>query len=270
MFTEDDKVTLRGLTNPSKRIFGMLEIAFIKLYNLLNGKVNRPAATDNKVVRFDGIDGSIQDSSVTITDAGEVLVNTSSVLPDSTPNHKMHIDGYVKHKYGWKDNVVQITPELGDRTRWKDIGNGIYAMQFTAGDFVTANYHVNHDYAEGTDAYIHAHVVCASAQQAGAKLTILVDYLIARGHSQGESLTAPTTQIEMEYIFTGNEVAGEHLVIECGDDQAFDLLEPDAIMCCKLGLGSETVTGSVYVMTLDIHYQSSGEVTLNKEPSFYI
>jgi len=241
-----------------------------KLTSALDHKVDKVTSTDNAIVRFDGITGSVQDSGVTIDDNDNVLINTIAELPDSTTEHKLQVNGYQLHKYGWKDNIVQITPALGDGTRWKDIGNGIFAMEFGKGDSVSVNYHINHDYAQGTNAYLHAHLICLDTQSAGATITIRMNYILAKGHSQGQSLTVPTTQFDMTYTFDGTEIAGEHIILECSDAQAFDLKEPDTLLMTKMTLQSETVTGKIYGLTMDLHYQSDREVTLNKAPDFNV
>ena len=73
----------------------------------------------------------------------------------------------------------------------------------------------------------------------------------------------------MTYTYTGTEVAGEHIVLECSDAQAFDLIEPDTVILGRVELVSETVSGSIYGIECDLHYQSNRETTPNKSPNFY-
>jgi hypothetical protein len=201
----------------------------------------------------------------------KLLINTDG-LPNSTPDHKLQVDGYALHKYGWKDNIQWFSAASGNGTtepNWQDIGNGLYAYNFTVGEELFVTFHVNHDYALGTKAYPHVHFIVDSTQTAGATVTWRFKYRIARGHSQGDSLTSPTpTNIDMVYTYTGAEVAGEHIVLECSDLQAFDLLEPDTIIMAGCELLAETITGSIYGLCADLHYQSDREVTLNKAPDF--
>ena len=222
---------------------------------------------NNEYVKFDEISSNFKNN--VINTSNKIVIKDDLIpLPNSTTDHKLQIDGYPLHKYGWKDNVVQITPELGDGSKWRDIGNGIFAMEFTQSDSVNVNYHVNHDYALNTNAYIHIHFICVEPQNAGSTITLQVDYVIAKGHAQGHSLTVTPTTFQMTYTYTGNEIAGEHIILECSDAQAFDLLEPDTLICLKLTLNSESVNGRFYILTLDLHYLSDREVTLNKVPDF--
>lgn len=174
---------------------------------------------------------------------------------------------------GWKDNIQWFSAAKGNGTtepQWQDIGNGLYGFMFTTGDELFVTFHVNHDYALGTKGYPHIHFFSDSVEAAGESCTWEVVYTIAKGHSQGQSLTtSPATSFEMTYTYTGSEVAGEHIVLECSDAQAFDLIEPDTVIMMGVKLVAETVTGNIFGICADLHYQSDREITPNKAPDFY-
>ena len=65
------------------------------------------------------------------------------------------------------------------------------------------------------------------------------------------------------------EIAGEHIVTECTDQQAFVLLEPDTIILVKVERLSATVA-EIFGLMLDFHYQSDHETTVNKAPDFNV
>ena len=69
--------------------------------------------------------------------------------------------------------------------------------------------------------------------------------------------------------YTGDEIVGEHIVVECSDTDAFDLIEPDTLIMAGVELLSKTATGKVFGILCDLHYQADREVTLNKSPNFY-
>mgnify|MGYP000680904861 CR=1 FL=1 len=173
---------------------------------------------------------------------------------------------------GWKDNIAPFSTAQGNGTTepvWEDIGNGNYAMNFTTGDELFVQFHVDHDYALGTKAYPHVHFICQQAQTAGTTVTWEFAYRIAKGHSQGDSLiTAPRTTILLTYTYDGTEVAGEHIVVECSDLDAFDLIEPDTVIMAGVTLLSETASGKIYGLMADLHYQSDRETTPFKSPNF--
>lgn len=175
--------------------------------------------------------------------------------------------------YGWNDNIQWFSSAKGKGTSepsWEDIGNGHYGYLFTVGDELFVHFHVLHDYKQGTNAYPHIHFIVDTAMDAGQQITWRFGYVIAKGHQQGESLTAPETVIDLTYTATGLEVVGDHIVLECNDTQAFDLIEPDAVILARVELVSENVTGNIFGLLCDLHYQTDRHSTLNKAPDFYI
>jgi len=186
--------------------------------------------------------------------------------------HKLQIDGYLRHEKGWKDNIQPFSSARGNGTTepvWSDIGNGNYAMRFTTGDELFVNFHIDHDYAPETKAYPHIHFCCANTQDAGDAITWRFSYIIAKGHQQGGSFTGARTNIDLTYTYTGSEVAGEHIIVEASDLQAFSLVEVDSVLMAGIELLSETVGGQIYGIMCDLHYQTDRSVTLNKSPNFY-
>jgi hypothetical protein len=174
---------------------------------------------------------------------------------------------------GWNDLVGNFTAANAGGTSppsWANPGNGMYAWLFTAGDEIFIDYHVRHDYKLGTVAYPHVHFFVNSTMTSGQTITWRFAYVIAKGHSQGESLTTVPINVDMIYTADGTEVAGEHIVLEASIGQAFDLLEPDSIIRARVELLSENATGSVFGSTADLHYQVDRTSTLNKAPNFYV
>lgn len=175
-------------------------------------------------------------------------------------------------EYGWNDNIQVFAAAKGRGTAepvWSDMGNGQYNFLFTVGDELFLTYHVQHDYKLATDAYPHIHFIINNTMTAGQQVVWRFAYVLAKGHSQGESLTTPETVIDLTYTATGTEVAGEHIVLECSDIQAFDLREPDTLVCARVELLSENVTGDIFGIMADLHYQTDRHSTLNKAPNFY-
>ena len=174
---------------------------------------------------------------------------------------------------GWSDNIQAFSASKGkgtDEPIWEDMGNGLYAYNFADGDELFVTHHVNHDYALGTLAYPHIHFVTDTQLVAGDTITWNIQYVIARGHAQGDSLLGAPTSFDMTYTATGSEVVGDHIVLECSDLQAFDLLEPDTMILVGVTMVSRTAAGKVFGILHDLHYQSDTVNTLNKSPDFYI
>ena len=226
----------------------------------------RDAVNQHPISAITGLSNSSADSDT-------LRVNLIADLPNATSDHKLQVGGIPMHGLIWKDLIAEFIPARGgaiNEPAWADIGNGIVMSAWAAGEELPVAYHVNHDYALGTDAYPHIHFMCADSQGAGAQVTWRFSYVIARGHSQGDSLTAATTDIDMTYTYTGSEVPGEHIVLECNNAQAFDLLEPDTVVLAQVILLSENVTGVIYGIQADLHYQADVEGTISKSPDFTV
>ena len=181
--------------------------------------------------------------------------------------------GTSDYTQGWKDNIQFFSTAKGNGTTepvWSNIGNGLYGMLFTVGDELFVPFHVNHDYAQGTNGYPHIHWLNSATMVASTEVTWRIQYTIAKGHAQGQSLSGAATTFDMVYTATGSEVAGEHIITECSDAQAFDLIEPDTVVMMGVKLQANTAGGNVFGILGDLHYQADREVTPSKEPNFYI
>lgn len=189
------------------------------------------------------------------------------------PSGSSLLSGVGGEEFGWTDLIQWFSAAKGSGTVepvWSDMGNGHYGYVFTAGDELFVHYHVLHDYKRGTNAYPHIHFLVDQVMNVGEQITWRFGYVIAKGHSQGESLTSVETVFDMTYTATGSEIAGEHIILECSDLQAFDLIEPDTVITARIDLVSENVTGRVFGIMCDLHYQTDRYSTLNKAPDFYI
>lgn len=178
---------------------------------------------------------------------------------------------YGTNEAGWNDYLIDFSTAKAAGANvptWKDTGNGLYGMQFAAGEELQGKVHVLHDYAEGEAAYPHIHFFVDQTMTAGQQITWEVRHVCARGHAQGDSLTSAVTFFQMTYTATGAEVAGEHIVLECSVGQAFSIIEPDTIAKFAFKLVSENVAGQVFGEQADIHYLSDRVATKNKTPNF--
>lgn len=197
-----------------------------------------------------------------------------SEVPGMGVDDKISVDGYLKHKYGWRDNVISFASAgkgAAAPTSVADV-NGWQRLSFGEGDEVFIDYHVNHDYALGTDAYPHIHWMPTTTMAVGETVVWEFSYTIAKGHQQGESLlTPPPTVMTITHTADGTEIAGEHMVTECSDIDAFDLIEPDTVISARVKrLVTGTYGSPVYGLMADLHYQSDGRVTVSKIPDFRV
>ena len=132
----------------------------------------------------------------------------------------------------------------------------------------TFSYHLPHDYAMGTDIFIHAHWSHNSSLVTGGDIVWAYELTYAKGHNQA-SFSTPI-------IFTATQAAStsqyRHQLVEVsasviggGPTQLnTSLLEPDGLIFGRLYLSTNGITvssGGVpdpFLHMVDMHYQSTG------------
>lgn len=223
----------------------------------------------NGVVKYDEVSLVEVDAVDNLQVQDTLYVNTDG-LSDSTVDHKLQVDGYVQHKSGWSDMIMNFSyPGTGGAAPSEVADpDGFRTLSFGSNDEISQYHHVNHNFKPNTNAYPHVHWVPATAMSVGETVVWEVAYKRARGHDQNESFFGGVTTFTITYTASEARVAGNHVVSECSDLQAFDLLEPDTLIGVKIKRLAGTYSGAVYAYFADLHHESDREVTLNKAPSF--
>ena len=144
------------------------------------------------------------------------------------------------------------------------------------------NYHVPHDYVAGTDIHIHIHwsqVTVDSGGAAGApgQAKWYFDVTYSKGHNQAAFIDPITTSVTQ----TSSGTQYQHLLGEVQLSAASpsasqidtDNIEPDGIIQVRTYRNpadpGDTLNQPPFVHFVDIHYQSTGIGTKQKEPDFY-
>lgn len=184
----------------------------------------------------------------------------------------------------WKD-IIGIVKAAGTGAGWPTFANfrgtSVDAYHFSVGDAVHFVFHMPHDYAPGTDIFLHAHW---SHQGTAISGTMRWDYELtyAKGHNQAifpapvnGSISYSTVNIATtpQYIHRIDEVQISAASPASGQI-ATSLLEPDGLILVHFEAGAiPTITGGAvnepFLFQVDIHYQSTLVGTLNKAPPFY-
>lgn len=150
---------------------------------------------------------------------------------------------------------------------WSQINaTAFYAYQFTLNDQVWMSFHVPHDYKKGTDIYLHAHWIPDGTNANSVKWQFIYSY--AHGHNQAAFDLSGTT-ISAEQTVGGTQY--QHYVTETVAITITDM-EPDGIIevnVTRITNGATDNTDGVFLLTADIHYQSTNRGTLNRAPDFY-
>ena len=181
------------------------------------------------------------------------------------------IYAYTGTDEGWADNVSPFLPSAVSPTTTPTFAafgaNGMYALKFAVGDIAFVNFHIEHDVLTGSTCYPHVHWSPGSTMSASETVVWTLEYVTAKGHNQGESLTGSLTTITLTHTADGTEVAGEHMVTE--DSTGFTIPEIDSLVMFKVTLGNGTYAGDVFGHMVDIHYQVGQLNTPSRTPDFF-
>ena len=141
-------------------------------------------------------------------------------------------------------------------------------MAFDVNDYAFVGaLHINHDIKINGDAYVHVHWSTDGTNTNTVKWEF--EILRALGHQQA-AFGAPVT-ISVEQAPTGT--AWTHMIAEIAEGNKLTLTEPDELILITLRRvtnGGTDNTDTVYGLTVDMHYESNRDSTLNKAPDFYV
>lgn len=154
----------------------------------------------------------------------------------------------------------------------------IKAYQFAVNDEAWLEFHIPHDYAPGTDIFIHAHWSHISATVTGGSVTWGYDATFSKGHDQA-AFPAP---VNLTVVGNASTTQYQHIITEIQLSAASptasqldsDDLEVDGLLLVRVYLSANNITDSVavpdpFLHFVDIHYQSTDIGTKNKAPDFW-
>lgn len=182
---------------------------------------------------------------------------------------------------GWRDIIGNVHPKAtgaGSPARAVYRGGTVGQYAWVANDVCDFEFHIPHDYVPGTDIYWHVHWSHNGTSISG-NAVFDVYYTYSKGHNQANfpaeknlTITYNTTDISTtpQYRHRIDEVimSGASATATLMDR---DDIEPDGLIIATMKLTTlPTIgSGSLFVHTCDIHYQSTNHATPNKSPDFY-
>ena len=186
--------------------------------------------------------------------------------------------------YPWGDIIGIVIPRASapnQATLEVYRAGQIREWAFAAGDRCDLRFHIPHDYAVGTDIYVHTHWSHnGTAISGNAVMNFYYSY--AKGHNQAVFSAEKTTGITYATTNIATTPRWQHRVDEVkistpGGSASLldtDSLEVDGVILMNFDFTTiPTITGgspnSPFVHTIDIHYQSTGIGTKQKSPNFY-
>ena len=182
---------------------------------------------------------------------------------------------YVGHKLGldgWKDllGTFRNPTTAANAPTWSAINGGpFYAWKFGLNDYQTYYFHMQHDWAYGTDVFLHAHWLPSATNTQPVKWQFT--YSFAKGFGQEAFDTTGTTISVQE---AGPGTAFTHMTTEIAEVDAVpgSSLEVDGILMViikRITNGGTDNTDDIFLLTSDAHYQVDTIATVSRAPPFY-
>lgn len=179
--------------------------------------------------------------------------------------------------WGWHDlrSDITLTGAASDPEFAQYMGN-IEQLQMGVGKALNVGFHIPHDYALGTDVFVHMHWSHNSALVTGGVLSGFFEVSSAKGHDQAAFSTpivlslnnVPASTIRYQHMIAEGRLSSAGGV---GGLIRTEDIEPDMLLLCRLEITGNTMTGGAepFVHQIDLHYQSTNIATKNKSPNFY-
>lgn len=172
--------------------------------------------------------------------------------------------------FGWKDLTSSITVRGSgvNAPSWAAWLGNMYAYSFSASTMQECwlEFHLDHDYAPDTAIHFHTHWLTTGTNTGTCRWGF--EYTHAKGHNQANF--PATTTIYAEQAYQGT--AYRHMITET-TAVTITGLEPDSLILVRIFRDAahvnDTLTDVAFLLTSDIHYQSTGIATKNKTPNFY-
>jgi hypothetical protein len=176
---------------------------------------------------------------------------------------------------GWKDITANVIVRGAGATdpNWSQIGaTAFYGYKFALNDKCWMIFHVPHDILPSSDIHLHAHWLPDGTNANTVKWQW--QYAYAKGFGQEAfdlaSLADDAGTITAEEAGPGT--AYTHMVTETAAITLTDLTEPDGLITTcitRITNGGTDNTDGIFLLTADVHYQSTGIPTIGKAPNFY-
>lgn len=213
--------------------------------------------------------------------AGEKGFSDGIVLP-KTSGKGIKVDT-ASPTFGWRDLIGDVAPrEVG--TGAPSLGTfragNVKLWSFSSGDRFDCSFHVPHDYAPGTDMYVHVHWSHNGTNISGTFAANFYHTYAKRGSQSfpaektlGLSVGSLSISNTPQYAHRVDEV---QLSVNGGSSTQIDsaAIEVDGVILINFDVTTiPTITGGTpnepFVFFIDIHYQSSNIGTKNKISNFY-
>ena len=171
---------------------------------------------------------------------------------------------------GWRDITGQIQVRGSGPTdpTWSVIDSGAFsAYDFAIGDKCWFYFHIPHDIVPGADILLHIHYLTDGVDTNTIKWQYTYDHVLGY---QRDQLDTTGTVVTSELAGAGT--AYTHHISETDPITIANLTEPDgiiAVQITRITNGATDNTDTVYVLTADVHYQSTNLATPERNAPYY-
>lgn len=220
---------------------------------------------------------------VIMTDITQLKRLTSD---DTTLDEMQEIVNYIKESRviaatsitrgtGWKDTVLNFSNDgikSIDSPVFTFLVNDLGFYQFASNrdQYVDGTLHIDHDIKPNTSIIPYINWMPETA--AIGTIVWEIEYMAAQSHTSGELLDGITTKVQVSTSTNG--IPYENIRSEIPVASAIGPFEVDTIIKINLRRLSSsplnTYNGGIHLISAGATYQSDRDVTLNKQPDFYV
>lgn len=219
----------------------------------------------------------------TTVDSGEKLTLNGNLVFPKTSGNGIKVDTSTP-TYPWRDKEGLIYPDATAGPQRGTFITGVNAFAYSNGKQMDFSIHMPHDWAPGTDVYIHVHWGHNADTSVSGTVNFNFGITYAKGHDQANfgAAVSPAISYNLTNITTTPRYRHriDEIQLSAASPSATQLdtddLEPDGLIqgTMTVDLSGVTLTttspvNSIYVFTIDLHYQSTSIGTKGKVPNFY-
>ncbi len=219
-----------------------------------------------------------------VISSSSTITTTSTVTADTLILNKASGKGIkvdtASPTFGFRDLLGDMTAKNvgASKPTHTTFRDGLLAFRFGAGDEEYFQFHIPHDYAQGTDIFLHFHWGHNSALVTGGSITLEYEASYSNGHDGGAfpasvsgTVVGAASLVQYRHILTEVQISAASPSASQLDSDDF---EPDGVIMMTSGVFANNITSSggvpdPFIFYVDIHYQSTNVGTKDKAPDFY-
>lgn len=178
--------------------------------------------------------------------------------------------------FGWHDLLSPTIIYEGassNKPNFNVLVGGIRKYQFLVNDESFHEFHIPHDYLPGSDLYIHVHWTHNSGASPTGSTTWQFESTYAKGYSQQAFSSTKLLTVNQSIVSTAltHHIAEVKFSTSGGTASTLNSLdiETDGLILTRTSLISNTTGVNPFMLFCDVHYQTTGIATKNRNYNFW-